>query len=59
MVKACQAIRPLSAKSLKTTQPEVQGWVDRERLLNLSGRGRKRQLALAQEYGLEKKLDMR
>jgi hypothetical protein len=26
--------------------------VDRERLLNLSGRGRKRQMALAQEYGI-------
>ncbi len=45
-------LRPLSAKFLKTTQPEVQGWVDRERLLNLSGRGRKRQMALAQEYGI-------
>ncbi|MDP1760798.1 MAG: tRNA 4-thiouridine(8) synthase ThiI [Deltaproteobacteria bacterium] len=45
-------LRPLSAKSLKTTVPEVRGWVDRERLLNLSGRGRKRQLALAQEYGI-------
>ena len=42
-------LRPLSAKSLKTTAPEVRGWVDRERLLNLSGRGRKRQMALAQE----------
>ena len=45
-------LRPLSAKSLKATAPEVRGWVDRERLLNLSGRGRKRQLALAQEYGI-------
>jgi tRNA-uridine 2-sulfurtransferase len=41
-------IRPLSAKSLKTTRPEELGWVDRERLLNLSGRGRKRQMALAE-----------
>jgi tRNA U34 2-thiouridine synthase MnmA/TrmU len=45
-------LRPLSAKSLKTTQPEVMGWVDRERLLNLSGRGRKRQMALAEEFGI-------
>ena len=45
-------LRPLSAKSLKTTQPEEQGWVDREHLLNLSGRGRTRQIALAQAYGL-------
>lgn len=47
-------LRPLSAKSLKTTQPEVQGWVDRERLLNLSGRGRTRQLALAVDFGITK-----
>ncbi len=33
-------LRPLSAKLLKTTRPELEGWVDRERLLNLSGRGR-------------------
>jgi len=45
-------LRPLSAKSLKATLPEVWGWVDRDRLLNLSGRGRKRQLALALEYGI-------
>jgi tRNA-specific 2-thiouridylase len=47
-------LRPLSAKSLKTTIPEERGWVDRERLLNLSGRGRTRQLALAQEYGISR-----
>ena len=45
-------LRPLSAKSLKATAPEVRGWVDRERLLNLSGRGRKRQMALAEAYGI-------
>jgi len=45
-------LRPLCARSLKTTAPEIRGWVDRERLLNLSGRGRKRQMALAQEYGI-------
>ncbi len=45
-------LRPLSAQSLKATLPEVRGWVDRERLLNLSGRGRKRQLALAEDYGI-------
>jgi tRNA U34 2-thiouridine synthase MnmA/TrmU len=47
-------LRPLSAKFLKTTLPEAQGWVDRERLLNLSGRGRKRQIALAGEFGITK-----
>ncbi|OGP71655.1 MAG: tRNA 4-thiouridine(8) synthase ThiI [Deltaproteobacteria bacterium RBG_13_58_19] len=45
-------LRPLSAKLLKPTQPELLGWVDRERLLDLSGRGRKRQMALAREYGI-------
>jgi tRNA-uridine 2-sulfurtransferase len=45
-------LRPLSAKLLPPTQPELQGWVDRERLLDLSGRGRKRQIALAAEYGI-------
>jgi tRNA-uridine 2-sulfurtransferase len=45
-------LRPLSAKFLKTTKPEELGWVDRERLLNLSGRGRKRQMVLAEEFGI-------
>ncbi len=30
------------------------GWVDRERLLNLSGRGRQRQIALAAAYGISR-----
>jgi tRNA U34 2-thiouridine synthase MnmA/TrmU len=47
-------LRPLSARLLKTTRPEQLGWVDRERLLNLSGRGRKRQMALAAAYGITK-----
>jgi tRNA-specific 2-thiouridylase len=45
-------LRPLSARLLKTTRPEQEGWVDRERLLNLSGRGRKRQMALAAAHGI-------
>jgi len=45
-------LRPLSAKFLKTTRPELEGWVDREKLPNLSGRGRKRQIALAEEFGI-------
>jgi len=47
-------VRPLSARLLEPTRPELLGWVDRERLLNLSGRSRKRQIALAAEYGLTK-----
>jgi hypothetical protein len=45
-------LRPLSAKLLKPTLPEAEGLVDRERLLDISGRGRVRQIALAREMGL-------
>ncbi len=45
-------LRPLSAKLLEPTIPEQKGWVDRERLLDIAGRGRKRQLALARHYHL-------
>ncbi len=45
-------LRPLSAKLLQPTRPELLGWVDRERLLDCRGRGRKRQIALAREYGI-------
>ncbi|MFQ5487174.1 MAG: tRNA (5-methylaminomethyl-2-thiouridylate)-methyltransferase [Gammaproteobacteria bacterium] len=45
-------LRPLSAKLLPPTIPEEQGWVDREKLLDLSGRTRKPQMALAERYGL-------
>ncbi len=33
-------LRPLSAKLLKPTLPELNGWVDRERLLAFNGRSR-------------------
>ena len=46
-------LRPLSAKLLRPTLPEREGLVDRERLLDISGRGRKRQIALAEKYGME------
>jgi len=45
-------LRPLSAKLLPPTLPEKEGWVDRERLLDISGRSRKIQLGLARHYGL-------
>ncbi len=47
-------LRPLSAKLLTPTRPELLGWVDRERLLDISGRGRKRQMELASRYGITK-----
>ena len=46
-------LRPLCAKNLEPTLPERQGWVDREQLLDISGRGRKVQIALAEEFGFE------
>jgi tRNA-specific 2-thiouridylase len=45
-------LRPLSAKLLPPTIPEQEGLVDRERLLDISGRSRLRQMALAKELGL-------
>ena len=46
-------LRPLCAKLMKETKPEREGWVDREKLLNISGRGRDRQIELAAEFGFE------
>ena len=46
-------LRPMCAKLLPPTKPEREGWVDRERLLDISGRDRKPQLALAKKFGFE------
>jgi len=45
-------LRPLSAKVLDQTIPEKQGWVLRDKLLAISGRGRRTQMALADELGI-------
>jgi len=45
-------LRPLSALLLKETIPEQEGLVDRSLLLNIHGRSRKRQMAMAETYGL-------
>ncbi len=45
-------LRPLSAKLLPATIPEKEGWVDREKLLNIQGRSRKPQIALAELFGI-------
>ena len=45
-------LRPLSAKLLPPTPMETRGLVDRERLLDIQGRSRKRQEMLAREWGL-------
>ncbi len=46
-------LRPLSAHHLSPTIPEQEGLICRERLLDLSGRTRTPQLALAKERGVE------
>ena len=46
-------LRPLSAKLLPETIPERDGRVDRQRLLDIRGRSRKRQMALAAHYSIE------
>ena len=45
-------LRPLSARLLEPTIPERDGLVDRSRLLDISGRSRQRQMALARELGV-------
>ena len=45
-------LRPLSAKLLPPTISEQKGLVDREKLLDISGRSRKKQLALVKKFGL-------
>lgn len=46
-------VRPLSALRLAPTIPELEGVVERNRLLDLQGRSRKTQLELAGRFGLE------
>lgn len=46
-------LRPLSAKLLEPTIAEKKGLVDREKLLDISGRSRKRQMELAQKFGIK------
>ena len=45
-------LRPLSARLLPETIPEQEGLVDRSQLLDLSGRGRKPQIKLAEAFGI-------
>lgn len=45
-------VRPLSARLLEPTVPEIEGKLDREKLLDISGRCRERQIALAAEFGI-------
>lgn len=45
-------LRPMSAKLLDATAPEREGLVDHEQLLDVEGRQRTRQMALAEKYGI-------
>ncbi len=46
-------LRPLSAKLLPPTLPEREGWIDRSKLLAISGRSRKVQIAEAARRGMD------
>ena len=46
-------VRPLCGQHLPATLPEREGWLDRQALLDFSGRTRKPQFALAEEFGFE------
>ncbi len=46
-------LRPLSAKLLKATIPEEKGWIKRENLYAISGRSRKKQMKLAEEFEID------
>jgi len=45
-------LRPLSAKVLGLSLPEREGWINREKLLAISGRGRREQFDLADKFGI-------
>ncbi len=45
-------IRPLCQKLIADTKPITEGWVDKEELLDIQGRTRRRQIELAAELGL-------
>ncbi len=50
---ADRVLRPLSAKHLPPTLPEREGWVDRERLLDLTNKDSDRLWTIARELGIE------
>jgi len=48
-----EILRPLCAKRLRETSFEKKGIVDRSKLLNISGRGRKKQMELAEKFDIK------
>jgi tRNA U34 2-thiouridine synthase MnmA/TrmU len=45
-------VRPLSARLLPATLPEQQGLIRREDMLDIQGRSRRRQMGLAEQWGI-------
>lgn len=45
-------VRPLSAKLLPPSKAETEGLIDREQLLDIEGRSRKRQMEIAEKMGI-------
>ncbi len=46
-------LRPLCAKNIQPTKMELEGLVDREKLMDISGRSRKIQMELAENWGIK------
>lgn len=46
-------LRPLCAKHLPPSLAEEKGWIDREKLLDIKGRGRTQQIELAESFGIK------
>ena len=48
-----EILRPLCAKLMPETKAEKDGLVDRSKLLDISGRGRKIQMQMAEDFGIQ------
>lgn len=46
-------LRPLCARKLEPTLPEQEGWLDRNKLGNISGRSRKQQIELTRQWDIK------
>ncbi len=46
-------VRPLCAKKLEPTMPELKGWLDRSKLGDISGRSRKQQIELTRLWDIK------
>ena len=46
-------VRPLCGQNLPATKPELEGWIERDKMFDFNGRSRKPQIALAETYGFD------